>query len=74
MDEKTFGWEMEEENLEETFASLFLSGEELEEESPMVEAATQFIGSCRQTHQHSVKPSPPIANVSPISPGLPYNP
>ncbi|MCE3052450.1 hypothetical protein HAX54_052675 [Datura stramonium] len=31
MDEETFGWEMEEEFLKETFASLFLSGEELDE-------------------------------------------
>ncbi|MCD9643653.1 hypothetical protein HAX54_031285 [Datura stramonium] len=31
MDEQTFGWEMEEEILEETFSSLFLRGEEWEE-------------------------------------------
>ncbi|MCD9637769.1 hypothetical protein HAX54_021238 [Datura stramonium] len=31
MDEEIFGWEMEEEILEEKFLSLFLSGEELEE-------------------------------------------
>ncbi|MCD9639343.1 hypothetical protein HAX54_023783 [Datura stramonium] len=31
MDEEIFGWEMDEEILEETFASLFLRGEELEE-------------------------------------------
>ncbi|MCD9641082.1 hypothetical protein HAX54_026954, partial [Datura stramonium] len=32
MDEETFGWEMEEEILEETFSSLFLISEEWEEE------------------------------------------